>query len=165
MDSPVVYTIGHSNQPIERLIGLLQQHEIAVLADVRSAPYSRFSPQFNREALKASIEAAGVRYVYAGGHLGGRPNEPDCYDELGQIDYQRVALHDFYQVGIARLLEYATESRTAIMCSEEDPNRCHRHKLIAQTLLERGSAVLHIRGDGRIEPARGLPVQAKLFGD
>lgn len=132
---------------------------------MRSAPYSRFSPQFNREALKASIESSGVRYVYAGDYLGGRPNEPDCYDEMGQIDYQRVARHDFYQVGIARLLEYAVGARTAVMCSEEDPNRCHRHKLIAQTLLDCGCAVLHIRGDGRLEPARELPVQAKLFGD
>lgn len=159
-----LYTIGHSNQSVDRLIDLLRTHSIAVLIDVRSAPYSRFSPQFNHEALQRTIVAAGIRYVYAGDHLGGRPAESACYDESGQIDYQRVARQDFYQAGIARLIEYAAEDRTAIMCSEEDPNHCHRHKLIAQTLLERGIAVLHIRGDGRLEAADPLAVQRRLFG-
>lgn len=163
MDSATLYTIGHSNQPVEHLIDLLRQHGIAVLIDVRSAPYSRFAPQFNRETLKASIDDAGLRYVYAGDYLGGRPEAPTCYDERGQIDYQRVAKHDFYQVGIARLLDYVVTAPTAIMCSEEDPSQCHRHKLVAQTVLERGLPVLHIRGDGRLEPAQPLAVQGRLF--
>ncbi|ACZ39261.1 DUF488 family protein [Sphaerobacter thermophilus] len=164
MSTHTIYTIGHSNQPAADLIALLDQHQIAVLIDVRSAPYSRYSPQFNREALRDTLSRAGIRYVFAGEYLGGRPADPACYDDLGHVDYQRIARQAFYVTGIDRLIDYACAARTAIMCSEEDPNQCHRHKLIAQTLLSRGFTVLHIRGDGRIEPARPLAVQARLFG-
>lgn len=163
MSALTIYTIGHSNQPAADLIALLGRHEIAVLIDVRSAPYSRYSPQFNREMLRDVLEDAGIRYIFAGEHLGGRPANADCYDALGQIDYQKVARQAFYRAGIERLIEYGAAARTAIMCSEEDPNQCHRHKLIAQTLLSRGLAVLHIRGDGRLETAQPLAVQSRLF--
>lgn len=164
MSFGAIYTVGHSNQPVERLIGLLRAQAIAVLVDVRSAPYSRYAPQFNRERLQASLAEAGIRYVYGGKHLGGRPEAPDCYDEQGKIDYQRVAKQDFYAIGIERLLTYAQQATTAIMCSEEDPSQCHRHLLITQTLLRRGVPVRHLRGDGRIEPAQLEPVQTTFLG-
>lgn len=164
MSQPTIYTIGHSNQSASALVALLRQHRIEVLIDVRSAPYSRYSPHFNREALQETLSDAGIRYRFAGEYLGGRPTDPDCYDELGKVDYQKIAGKAWYQAGIERVIEYASTARTAIMCSEEDPNHCHRHKLIAQTLLGRGVTVLHIRGDGRIEPAHPLAVQARLFG-
>lgn len=162
--SDPLYTVGHSNHSLEHFIGLLTRHEIAVLIDVRSAPYSRYSPQFNREPLRESLESSGIRYIYGGDYLGGRPSDPACYDGDGNVDYSRVAVQPFYERGIARLLDYSRVARTAIMCSEEDPEECHRHKLVAQTVLERGVPVMHIRGDARLETARMLPRQIGLFG-
>lgn len=153
MDEITVFTIGHSNVPAEHILELLRQYGIEVLVDVRSMPYSRHNPQFNRETFQRFLEASGIRYVYEGRDLGGRPDDPDCYDG-NQVQYSRIAMKPWYQEGIERLIEMARHHRVAIMCSEEDPLHCHRHNLIAQTLLERGVAVWHIRGDGRIEESR-----------
>jgi uncharacterized protein (DUF488 family) len=164
VETPTLFTIGHSNQSEEQLLELLRQHQIEILIDVRSVPYSRYSPQHNRESLEVSVPEAGIRYVYAGDYLGGRPNEASCYDANGLIDYRVVQEQGFYKIGISRLIDYARSTRVAIMCSEEDPNRCHRHKLIARTLIQRGFEVRHIRGDGRLETATALPQQVKMFG-
>ena len=158
-----VYTIGHSNQGAADLVHLLQQHHIEVLLDVRSVPYSQYAPQFNRERLAHVLKKAGLGYAFAGDCLGGHPTDPTCYkngklpeegaDFLKLVDYRAVAEREWYHDGIARLLEIARQRPTAMMCSEEDPRQCHRHHLIAQTLLDLGVEVLHVRKDGRAEPA------------
>ena len=149
-----IYTIGHSNVSAERIIELLKEHEIQVLVDVRSAPYSRYSPQFNRESFKAELKTkAGIDYEHAGGTLGGRPEDPTCYKEDGKPDYEAIQKKPWYSDGITYLLQVAEKQKTAIMCSEEDPDRCHRHKLITQTLLEKKIEVVHIRGSGQLEKA------------
>jgi uncharacterized protein (DUF488 family) len=155
-----VYTIGHSNTPASTMIGLLERQGIQVLVDVRSAPYSRFSPQFNKEAITKSLRAQGIEYVYAGDQLGGRPKDPACYvgGELPQekaiianlVDYAAVMQKDFFQKGIIRLLEIARERKAAVMCSERDPAKCHRHHLIGRYLAGQGVEVLHILGDGSL---------------
>lgn len=168
-----VYTIGHSNVLFADLLRLLRLHEIAVLVDVRSAPYSQYTPQFNREALQQELQAAGIDYRFAGEFLGGRPTDPTCYKTgtvpdghakfLKVVDYAVVATRDWYIRGIDRLLTIARERPTVIMCSEEDPQRCHRQHLIAQTLLERGATVLHIRESGAAESAHAETQQPHLF--
>jgi uncharacterized protein (DUF488 family) len=168
-----VYTIGHSNVLFADLLRLLRLQEIAVLVDVRSAPYSQYTPQFNREALQQELQAAGIEYRFAGEFLGGRPTDPTCYKTgtvpdghakfLKIVDYAVVATRDWYIRGIDRLLTIARDQPTVIMCSEEDPQRCHRQHLIAQTLLERGATVLHIRESGAVEPARPEMHQTRLF--
>jgi len=138
-----------------------------VLVDVRSSPYSRHNPQFNRETFQRALELVGIEYVYAGQHLGGRPNDPSCYED-GRVQYGLIADKPWYQAGIDRLLDIAQERSCAIMCAEEDPLHCHRHHLVAQTLLERGVVVWHIRGDGRVEragPASSRVEQLALFGE
>jgi len=148
-----IFTIGHSNVKAEVIVDLLKQHSIEVLIDVRSVPYSRFNPQFNRESLQRTLNNNGIQYAYAGHSLGGRPNDPTCY-EGDQVQYSRIMDKPWYLQGIDQLLECAKDQRVALMCSEEDPKKCHRHNLIAQTLMERGVTVWHIRGDGRLEEAR-----------
>lgn len=158
-----IYTIGHSNVPASRIIELLAKYQIEVVVDVRSAPYSQYTPQFNRETLIQVLTEAGIGYSFAGEYLGGRPKDPTCYKNgelpagkanyLKLVDYGVVATRPWYQKGIARLLEIAAERRTVIMCSEEDPQACHRHHLIAQTLLEMGVTVWHIRGQDVLEAA------------
>ena len=155
-----LYTIGHSNQPTSEFLGLLQRHAIQALVDVRSAPYSRFAPQFNRKALEAAVREAGMTYHYAGDSLGGRPTDPGCYksgrlpegkaDYAQAVDYAAVMTKPFFLAGIERLVEIAQASRTAIVCSEGDPGRCHRHFLIGQFLSGRGVTVLHIQRDGNL---------------
>lgn len=166
---PTIATIGHSNLSAEEFVAALKAHQIATLVDVRSAPYSRWAPQFNRDDLARTLRLAGVEYRFAGDVLGGRPTDPTCYkngelpgdkaDFLALVDYGEVAKRDWYRAGITRLIELAEGARTAIMCSEEDPARCHRHHLIAQTLLDAGVSVEHIRKDGRVERAARRQVQ------
>lgn len=172
-----IYTIGHSNVAADTLIELLERYRIAVIVDVRSVPYSQYTPQFNREALIVSLRESGIEYRFAEEYLGGRPKDTTCYrsdaspksrsDYLKLVDYEEVAKRPWYQHGINRLMHIAASQRTAIMCSEENPEDCHRHHLIAQTLISRGLPVIHIRHRGAIEEAKSITQsdqQLSLFG-
>lgn len=151
MDQPTLYTIGHSNHGLETFIDLLNRHQIDVLADVRSSPYSRYVPHFNRESLRAAVTAAKVRYTDLGRELGGRPDGEEFYDSDGHVLYGQLAGSAVFQAGIERLERGVRQFRVAIMCSEEDPRVCHRHLLVGRVIVERGAAVRHIRGDGRLQ--------------
>ncbi|RLC89270.1 MAG: DUF488 domain-containing protein [Chloroflexi bacterium] len=161
----LIHTIGHSDHDTAAFIALLRQHDITLVADVRSQPYSRWTPQFNREILARDLEKAGVAYVHLGDALGGRPSDPTMYDP-GQErpDYRRVEQTDAYQAGIDRLLDLARAERVAVMCSEGDHRQCHRHLLVTQTLLARGVRVLHIQPDGRTVEGELVARQLALFG-
>ena len=155
-----VFTIGHSSHPPEWLAALLRQHGIQVLVDTRSAPYSRYSPQFDREALRELAAADGVKYLYLGDVVGGRPRDKDCYDAEGRVLYGRVAVQaEFVQV-VERLERGADEFRVALLCSEEDPAHCHRRLLISRVLLTRGAKIQHIRGDGSLQSEDALAAQS-----
>lgn len=164
MPAPLIYSIGHSNHPIEHFVSLLQQHRISCLVDVRSAPYSRFSPHFRKRALEAHLRDAGIEYSYLGDALGGRPGESRDFKPADIADYETIAAQPWFRAGLRQLLEIARSRRGAMMCSEENPGRCHRNLLIADSLLRGGLAdVQHIRGDGELEEARIKPKQSKLF--
>jgi uncharacterized protein (DUF488 family) len=155
-----LYTIGHSNHSLDQFIRLLEENGIMTLVDVRSAPYSRYNPHFNKENLEAALRERDIQYAYAGKFLGGRPTDPACYkgralpaegaDYLHEVDYPEVMKRDWFLKGIERLLELADEQTTAILCSEENPAQCHRHHLIAKYLMANHPEVkvTHIRGDG-----------------
>ena len=147
----VVLTVGHSNHSLEAFVALLQQHGVTALADVRSAPYSRFNPQFNRKALDASLEAVGIRYVFMGRALGGRPDDPSCYED-GRVRYDRLAKTPLFREGLERIVDGAGRQRIALMCAEKEPLDCHRTILVGRSLAERGVAVAHILADGALEP-------------
>ncbi len=163
-----LYTIGHSSHPIDELLRLLAGHGVTRLVDVRSTPYSRFHPQFNQSALRLSLEAAGIRYTYAGDSLGGRPKDPSCYqhhaiptraaDFAAEIDYPAVMHKPWFQDGIVKLLDLASQQPTCILCSEKDPAHCHRHHLIAAYLLEHEPAwtIWHILSDGTLVNATSI---------
>jgi uncharacterized protein (DUF488 family) len=150
-NEPTLYTIGHSNHTEEKFLDLLHQQGIEVLVDVRSQPYSRYSPQFNDTNLKHAVEAAGIRYLFMGGQLGGRPEGEEFFDDDGHALYHRMAESPAFIAGIARLQRGVARHRVAIMCSEEDPAVCHRHLLVTRVISDRGIDVRHIRGDGRLE--------------
>ena len=159
-----IHTIGHSDHDTAAFIALLRRHGITLVADVRSQPYSRWTPQFNRETLARDLEEAGVAYVHLGDTLGGRPSDPALYDP-GQErpDYRRVEQTNAYQAGIDRLLDLARAERVAVMCSEGDHRQCHRHLLVTQTLLARDVRVLHIQPDGRTVEGERIALQLSLF--
>ena len=164
MSSPRIFTIGHSNHTIETFIDLLKRHGVTCLVDVRSAPYSRYSPHFRKRSLEAHLGEEMIEYVYLGGELGGRPGESRDFTPDDMIEYRDIARQPWYEDGLQQLLKISRQSSVAIMCSEENPDRCHRNLLIAQSLLVRSLAnVQHIRGDGTVEPARLRPEQTKLF--
>ena len=159
----MIYTIGHSNHPIERLLALLQQHHIEALADVRSNPYSRFNPQFNREKLQASLAEADIRYVFLGEELGARSKDPACYDESGRVSYTKLAATSLFRHGIQRLQSGMQQHRIAIMCAERDPLECHRTILVTRELEKAAIPVTHILHDGSLESNRSA--MARLAAD
>lgn len=150
----MIYTIGHSNYPIEHFVALLQQHGIQALADVRSNPYSRFNPQFNREKLQASLATVSIRYVFLGEELGARSKDPSVYDEEGRVSYTKLAQTPLFRQGIARLETGMQQLRIAIMCAERNPLECHRTILVARELEKTGIPVTHILHDGTLESNR-----------
>lgn len=150
----MIYTIGHSNHPIEHFLALLQQHGIQALGDVRSNPYSRFNPQFNREKLQASLATAGVRYVFLGEELGARSKDPTVFDQEGRVSYARLAQTPLFRQGIARLQTGMQQLRIAIMCAERNPLECHRTILVSRELEKIDIPITHILHDGTLEPNR-----------
>lgn len=157
-----LYTIGHSDHTIADFVGLLREHRITLVVDVRSQPYSRWAPQFNREALEQALEEAGIGYDFLGHALGGRASDPGLYTG-GRPDYGRMEEAEAYQRGIEHLMEAAGTERVVIMCGEGDYRECHRHLLVTQTLLQRGIEVLHIKPDGQLVAGERVPEQLSLF--
>ena len=149
-----ILTIGHSNHPLETFLGLLARHRVTALADVRSTPFSRFNPHFNRKRLAAALEGRGIEYLYLGRELGGRPDDLACYED-GRIRYDRVARTDWFREGIDAVQRAAAEHRIALMCAEKEPLDCHRTLLVGQALDERGADVTHVHADGGLEPHPG----------
>lgn len=146
----IIFTIGHSNHPLEKFLGLLKQHDIQAVADVRSSPYSRRHPQYNRDNLQAALSEAGIQYVFLGRELGARSEDPACYVD-GKVQYDWLAKTDLFTSGIGRLLEGLKTYRIALMCAEREPLNCHRTLLVSRALERRGVEIMHILTDGALE--------------
>ena len=155
----VVYTIGHSTRDIDRFIALLEREHIHHVADVRSFPGSRRNPQFGREALAASLAARGIGYSHhpeLGGRRHTRPDSPNgAWRNESFRGYADYMLTPAFATALDVLLDEAARQRTAIMCAEAVPWRCHR-SLIADALVARGVEVLDIL-DARTEAHRLTP--------
>jgi len=148
---PEIFTIGHSNHALDAFLALLAAQRIDVLVDTRTQPHSAYSPQFNRAELTTAVASAGMKYLFLGKELGGRPTGSEFYGADGRVLYYRLAESELFLSGIARLERGIQEFRVALVCSEEDPQVCHRQLLVGRVLSERGVTLHHIRGDGRVE--------------
>lgn len=146
-----IFTVGHSNHPIEDFLSLLGKHNIEVVVDVRSAPYSKYSTHFNQENLKAALTDAGRKYLYLGAELGGMPKNAAFYDEEGYVLYWKIAASPLFEQGIERLRKGIETYNVALLCGEENPSHCHRRLLVGKVLSNAGVEVLHIRGDGTVQ--------------
>ena len=147
----MICTIGHSNHSIQVFVGLLRQHAVTAVADVRSIPYSRFNPQFRREKLQVALAEVGIQYVFLGEELGARSKDSSCYDAAGRVSYAKLAKTELFRRGIHRLKMGMAEHRISLMCAEREPLECHRTLLVARELVREGVAVSHILGDGSLE--------------
>lgn len=162
-NNKVIYTIGHSNFEIEHFITLITKYNIRKVIDIRSVPYSRFYPQFNTERLDRTLKENGIKYIFDGERLGGRISDPSCYlnkqlptrktNIAELVNYVILKTKDWFNSSISNLLALAENENIAIMCSEENPERCHRNLLVTRRLLELGIKVYHIRKDV-LEPAK-----------
>jgi uncharacterized protein (DUF488 family) len=146
-----LYTVGHSNHSIEKFIGLLTANGIKAVADVRSQPFSRRHPQFNKERLAATLSLHGIAYVFLGKELGARSEDPSCY-ENGKVRYARLAATQEFKSGIERVLAGAEKFRLALMCAEKEPLDCHRTLLVSRALESAGAHIAHILADASVEP-------------
>jgi len=146
-----VFTVGHSNHSAEKFIRLLKVHGIGTVVDVRSHPYSGHAPHFNARALEATLTKDGIGYLFFGGQLGGRPESQEFYDAKGRVDYALVACSRPFLDGLGRLEEEIRARTVALLCSEENPERCHRRLLVGRALENRGITLHHIRGGGSIQ--------------
>jgi uncharacterized protein (DUF488 family) len=154
-------SIGHSNHALERFLDLLRQHRIEVLVDARSHPYSKFAPHFDTVSLKDAATRAGIKYLFMGRELGGRPDGNEFYDTEGHVLYWRVAESPLFLDGIERLENGIAKYRVALMCSEENPSACHRRLLVGRVLATRGIQIEHIRGNGSVQTEAELQAEGE----
>ena len=155
MGNPTLYTIGHSTRPIEELVGLLRQHAVEAVVDIRTVPRSRHNPQFEQQNLRGSLEDAGVAYRHMPGLGGLRRATKDSVNGgwrnesfRGYADYMQT---EEFVAAVEELIEVASRQPTAIMCAEAVPWRCHR-SLVADALLVRGVDVLDIISEKSSKP-------------
>jgi len=144
-----LFTIGHSNHPIEHFLALLRRHGVEVVADVRSRPYSRFVPHFGKERLARLLEDEGLGYLFLGQQLGGKPVQGDPPE--AQLDYRARIEEASFRQGIQTLLDELAKRRVALICRERDPLDCHRLHLICRYLRPLAMDIRHILPDGEVE--------------
>ena len=144
-----LFTLGHSTHLIERFLELLRIHRINAIADVRSSPYSRHTPQFNREPLQAFLKDRGIAYVFLGKELGARGEDPSSYLD-GQVQFNLLAQTGLFKEGLDRLRKGASSHHIALLCAEKDPIRCHRMILVCRNLRV-DLMIQHILEDGKLE--------------
>jgi len=165
-----IFTIGYGARSFSDVLGQIQPAGVEFVVDVRSAPFSRYQPEFSRPALDRLLRENGIKYVFMGDQLGGRPPDVDCYTN-GKVDYAKCEAKDFFQAGIRRLLDACSQGfHVCILCSESNPEQCHRSKLIARSLEARDVEVMHLLPDGSVR-STGEVIhkltggQETLFGD
>lgn len=170
MTGGALLTIGHGTRELDDFIALLREHDVQVVTDVRTSPYSAYTPAYNKEALQAALRSAGIVYVFMGDSLGGRPEGEEYYTD-GHADYTKMATRPAFLAGLDRLESGLTQNyRIALLCSEARPEICHRTRLVARSMTARGRVVMHIDEAGRLVDheqvmARITGGQAELFGE
>lgn len=173
-DMKDLFTIGHSNHSLEHFLELLRSQNISAICDVRSSPYSKYSPQFNKDVLANALPNADIRYVFLGRELGARRSEEGCCVE-GRTRYDLIARLPIFQTGLQQVLQGMETHILAIMCSEADPLTCHRTILLCRELIKirPDLRITHILGDGTTETHERAQerliklhkLQPELFGE
>lgn len=170
MNDGRIFSVGYGTHPVELILERLAAADIAYVIDVRSAPYSRFQPDFSRVPFKELLAKRRIKYVFMGDLLGGRPNDENCYTD-GKVDYSKTRRTDFFRRGLDRLKAARSQGlNICMLCSESQPRQCHRAKLIGAALSEEDIKVTHILPNGaHVEQADVIAELTKgqkdMFGD
>jgi uncharacterized protein (DUF488 family) len=135
---------------MEKFLHLLESNGVTAIADVRSSPFSRHNPQFNKDNVAYELKRRGIAYVFVGKELGARSDDPSCY-EGGKVRYDRLAQTSIFKAGIDRVLSGAQKYRIALMCAEKEPLDCHRTLLVSRALEQHAASIVHILSDGSTE--------------
>ena len=143
-----IFTIGHSNIDSTHLIDRFKQYNIDTIVDIRSMPYSKYSPQFNKESFEHICKINGLNYLYLGDALGGKPNDPSVISDSNKIDYSLLSQKNYFLTGINKLLTLINDHNVCLMCSEGQPDKCHRNLLLSPVLEKNGVEISHILPDG-----------------
>ena len=146
-----IYTIGHSNHDLLDFLDILKKYDVKLLVDLRSDPYSKYAPQFNKSEFQQHVEAAGIKYRYSGSSIGGKPKDSSLFTSSGKPDYDKLAATQPFQDELKAIVALAEKTRIALMCSEGNPTECHRERIIAPVLKSMGVKVVHIMPDGNTE--------------
>ena len=147
-----VFSIGHGSRDEKIFFGLLTKYQISYLIDVRTNPFSKFHPQFNRDYLESKSREHNIKYIFMGDDLGGMPKDRSCYDDEGHILYSEVMKKSFFHRSISRLVTANNKNiRIACMCSEVNPVDCHRTKLIGEYLYDSNINMTHIDKKGDLK--------------
>ena len=149
-----LFTIGYASFSITEFINALRSHEITALVDVRSAPYSKYKPDFKKDNLHKVLVDNDISYIFLGTYVGARIEDPECYID-GKLNYGLLKETKNYQAGIDRILTGMRDYRIALMCAEKDPVNCHRTFLICRPLRSYHIKILHILEDGSLEDHTG----------
>ncbi len=161
-----IWTVGHSNHTFEKFLEILKAHRVERVIDVRRFPVSRRWPHFDAAGLGRSLPETGIDYEgmsELGGRRKARPDSPHTSWRVeafrGYADFMDTSE---FASALARVMGLARERRSALMCAEALPWRCHR-SLIADALLARGWEAFEILSEREVRP-RTLPPFARLEG-
>jgi len=145
-----IISIGYSRRSVDNFIDILKSNNVLFLIDVRSKPYSKYSPDYNQDSFKLYLKGQDIKYVFMGDTVGGLPKESSCYTD-GKVDYVKTAKSQNFQEGLSRLIKASSlDVNVAIMCAEMKPEDCHRSKLIGEELKKKNVHVCHIDKDGSL---------------
>jgi uncharacterized protein (DUF488 family) len=150
-----LFTIGYSGLEVARFLDILREHDITILCDVRSTPYSRFRPDFSRRDLKQHLNGSGIKYAFFGDALGARPKERSVYVR-GEAVHDLIAKTDSFKAGLNRLQKGIAGHNLVLLCSEREPLECHRAILVCRHLPEVKNHIVHIHTDGHVETHEAL---------
>jgi uncharacterized protein (DUF488 family) len=157
-----IWTLGHSQRSFDEYVEILSDHGVELVVDIRSKPFTRFTPHFNRARLQPGLEELGLRYVFLGDKLGGMPNKDEYYDAEGHTRYALISRQPWFAAGIQEVEAFAATQSVALTCLEDEPERCHRHLLVGKALNDRGVDVEHIRHAGYTESQTELDARMNV---
>lgn len=150
------YTIGYSGYTVKQFLEMLKHFQINYVLDVRSVPYSKFAPQFNRELIQKSLASGKIHYAFMGKYLGARPEDRSLYSD-GYLDFEKMKESDLFKTGLQSVIRGIEKgNHIALMCAEKDPLNCHRAVLVGKALADSEVNVLHILQDGTIKTQSDL---------
>lgn len=152
-----IYTIGHTNHSIEQFVALLRNYKINCVIDVRSTPFSKYTPQFNENNLKAELNRRGIYYINMGNEFGARRKNKELYTVDGYLDFEKTRKDVEFLNGIERIKQGCNKGFTiTLMCTEKDPFDCHRTIMVSKGLKDKGFKVNHILPNMVIETQESI---------